>query len=146
VPSEGFRIDLSGFVRRVWGGFVRRVWGSGLSGELRLGVQDCAMAFVLGILHSCSSKLTLFRALAQLEGMSISEDGDCSGVLGDLFATLSRGGIGFSPKGSWRNSTVSSAAASSWSLGGVGGRTERDSNLDDTMAMLKTANKTREQK
>jgi hypothetical protein len=31
-------------------------------------------------------------------------------------------------------------------LGGVGGRTERDSNLDDTMAILKTANKTREQK
>jgi len=32
VPSEGLRIDLSGF--------VRRVWGSGRSGELRVGVQD----------------------------------------------------------------------------------------------------------
>jgi len=95
-------------------------------------------------LHACSSKLTLFLVLAELDGMSISEEGDCSGVLG-ILAALSLGGIGFSPKGSSRNCCVSSAPVSSKSLGGVGGRTERDSNLDETMAMLKSSDKKRKQ-
>ena len=84
-------------------------------------------------------------ALAALDGMSISDEGDCSGVLGGFFAALSLGGTGLSPKGSSRNCSVSSAPVSSWSLGGVGGRTERASNLD-TMAMLEIANKRGKQK
>jgi hypothetical protein len=65
--------------------------------------------------------------------MLMSEDGDCSGVLSrDLVVAMILGSTGFSPKGSSRNCSVSSSSSGAGSgRGGVGGRAERESNLEN---------------
>ena len=136
VASVGLRIDLSGS--------DTRVCGRGRRGELRVGVHDFMTAFFWGESHVRTSKLTLFF-LAELSGMLISDDGDWSGVLSGFFAVtlaIALGCTGLSPNGSSRNWSVSSMSmslsVSSMSFGGVGGRTESDSNLDKTIAVLVT--------
>ena len=77
--------------------------------------------------------MTFFFLLAELEGMPPSDEGDCSGVLSRVLtgATFATGS--FVPKGSCKKSSRLSASAvaslsllSGMSLGGVGGRMERD--------------------
>jgi hypothetical protein len=135
TASDGFRIDLSGF--------ETRVWGRGRRGELWGGTNDCEDRPLPFAGAGWASKLTFFFLLEDrraLDGMPLSDDGEVWGVFRSALAAISLATGSFVPKGSLRKSRTSSASGSaSWmSLGGVGGRTERDSNLEleNTMAML----------
>lgn len=95
------------------------------------------------VVPSWASKLTFFFLLedrAALDEMPFSEDGEVWGVCKSVLAAITLDTGSFVPKGSLRKSRTSSlfGSAASISLGGVGGRTDRDSNLEleNTMAML----------
>lgn len=100
-------------------------------------MKDCEAMLLPFAGHGCASKMTFFflveDLVAELNGSPVSDDGEVWGVFNRAFGRFSLEVGSFIPKGSLRKSrTWSTSCWVSWmSLGGVGGRTEREWNLED---------------